>query len=201
MDEHSRFLLGAAAFFLLIVFPLLTYLKMRAVSNARMVVYFFVIYVLWYLPFAPIHEGSHYLAGRIVGLHASSCQFLPRFWKGDFINGYINWIDGEPWQIAFSCQGPYVIDAGIVLLGYLLLRRENGYGPFLGALILTQTFLRTLFDVAVNYSAGTLWGTGDFHYLFQTYPPVAVHVCSWAVMLLAGSCAAREIVKVRTLSS
>ena len=197
MTILSRFLVGAVAFFFLIVLPLLLYLKRRALTNPRIVLYFFMIYALWYLPYAPFHEGCHYLVGRLAGMQATSHQFVPRFWRGDFVNGYIHWSDGtwKPWQMLLSCQAPYAIDGLIVLLGYFLLRKRNDYGPFLGALILTQIFLRSMFDVAVNYSAGTLGGTGDFHYLLGGYPPLAVHIGAWTVMLLAVGGAWHQIMK------
>ena len=195
MTVLSRFLVGAVGFFFLIVLPLLFYLKRRALTNPRVVLYFFMIYALWYLPYAPIHEGCHFLAGRLSGMQATSYQFVPRFWRGDFVNGYINWSDGKSWQMLLSCQAPYAIDGVIVLLGYFLLRRRSAYGPFLGALVLTQMFLRSVFDVAVNYSAGTLGGAGDFHYLLRGYPPVAVHIGAWTVMLLGVGGAMEQIMK------
>ncbi len=201
MADHSRFLLGFVAFILLIAIPLLVYLRKRVVSNARMILYFFAIYLLWYLPYAPIHEGAHYFGGRIAGLHASSCQLLPNFWRGDFVNGYIKWIDGRPWQILLSSQAPYTIDGLVVVLGCLLLRKRNDFGPFLSALILTEVFLRSVFDVAVNYFAGTLARTGDFHYMLGGYPAVAVHLGAWAVMLLGAWGAVRMIMKARALSA
>ena len=201
MTDHSRFLLGFVAFILLIASPLLVYLRKRVVSNARMILYFFIIYLLWYLPYAPIHEGAHYLGGRITGLHASSYQLLPHFWRGDFVNGYIKWIDGRPWQILLSSQAPYTIDGLVVVLGCLLLRKRIFFGPFLSALILTEVFLRSVFDVAVNYFAGTLARTGDFHYMLGGYPAVAVHLGAWAVMLLGAWGAVRMIMKARALSA
>lgn len=195
MTDHARFLLGFVAFILLIAIPLLIYLKKRALSSVRVILYFFLIYVLWYLPYAPIHEGAHYLGGRITGLHASSYQLLPHFWKGDFVNGYIKWIDGSPWQILLSSQAPYAIDGLIVVLGWLLLRKRSDFGPFLGALILTEVFFRSVFDVAVNYFAGTLARTGDFDYMLRGYPPLAVHFGAWVVMLLGAWGGVREIVR------
>lgn len=195
MTDFSRFLLGVVGFVFVIMLPLLFYLKRRGVTNKRLILYFFIIYAVWYLSYAPIHEGFHFLAGRLSGMHANSYQFVPRFWRGDFVNGYIDWSDGKPWQMLLSCQAPYAIDGLIVVLGYVLLRKRNSIGPFLGALILTLIFLRSVFDVAVNYSAGTLAGAGDFHYLLGGYPPVAVHVGAWAVMLIGAWGALQEIVK------
>ena len=198
MADLSRFLVGFVGFFFLIVLPLLFYLKRLGITSQRIILYFFILYAVWYLSYAPIHEGGHFLAGRLSGMHASSYQFVPRFWRGDFVNGYINWSDGRPWQILLSCQAPYAIDGLIVVLGLVLFRKRNELGPFLSALILTMIFLRSVFDVAVNYAAGTLARAGDFQYLLGGYPPVAVHIGAWAVMLLGTWGAAREIARARS---
>ena len=114
------------------------------------------------------------------------------------MNGYVDWENGEQWQILLSSQAPYAIDGLIVLLGFFLFRWRTAFTPFLGALILALTFLRTVYDVAVNYAADTiLGGNGDFRFLLSGYPRLAVHICAWALMLLGAWGAVREIVKVR----
>jgi hypothetical protein len=198
MTDLVRFLLGTVGFFFLIVLPLLFYLKSRAQPVERIVLYIFVVYVLWYLPYAPIHEGSHFLGGRLSGMHLKSSQFIPPFWKGDFVHGYVTWENGKLWQMLLSCQAPYAIDGFIVVLGFLLFRRRTPFAPFVGALIVAQTFLRSVFDVAVNYFGDTiLGGSGDFRFLLAGYPPLAVHIGAWAVMLLGVWGAVQEIAKAR----
>ncbi|MGD0695177.1 MAG: hypothetical protein ABSB82_10015 [Terriglobia bacterium] len=198
MTDLARFLTGGAGFFLLIVIPLLFYLKRRAQTEKRIVLYILAIWILWFLPYAPIHEGSHFLGGHFAGMHLKSHQFIPRFWRGDFVNGYVDWENGEPGQILLSSQAPYAIDGLIVLLGFFLFRWRTAFTPFLGALILALTFLRTVYDVAVNYAADTvLGGNGDFRFLLNGYPRPAVHICAWALMLLAAWGAVREIAKAQ----
>src|SRR5512140_872105 len=123
MTDLSRFLHGFCGFLFLIMLPLLSYLKRRGVTNNQVFLYFFSIYLLWYLPYAPIHEGAHLVAGWLTGMQAKSYQLLPHFWKGDFVNGYIEWSEGKHWQILLSCQAPYLLDGWSVLLGYGLFRR------------------------------------------------------------------------------
>lgn len=197
MTDLSRFLHGFIGFLFLIVVPLVFYLKRRCLTSKQLFLYFFLCYLLWYLPYAPIHEGAHFVGGWLTGLRVKSYQLLPYFWKGDFVNGYIAWDGGKHWQILLSCQAPYLLDGLSVLLGYCLFRRKRNYGPFVGALILTETYLRAVFDVAVNYSAGTLAASGDFHYLLGGYNPVAVHTGAWAVMLAGVWGALHEIARAR----
>jgi hypothetical protein len=198
MTDLARFLNGAVGFFLLIVIPLLFYLKRRAQTEKRIVLYILAIWILWYLPYAPIHEGSHFLGGHLAGVQLKSHQFVPRFWNGDFVHGYVAWENGKQWQILLSCQAPYAIDGLIILLGFFLFRWRTAFTPFLGALILTLTFLRSVFDVAVNYAADTiLGGSGDFRFLLNGYPRLAVHICAWVLMLMGAWGAVLEIVKAR----
>ncbi len=194
MTDQARFLLGSLGYFLLIVVPILAYLKKRAVSNQRIVIYTFVLWILWYVPYAPIHEGSHFVGGSLAGLHLKSHQFIPPFWRGDFLHGYVTWERGEPWQMLLMSQAPYSIDGLIILLGLLLFRWRSRFTPFVGALILTETFLRSAYDVAINYFMDTIFGgMGDFRFLLSGYPRLAVHVGAWIVMLLGMSGAVREI--------
>ena len=199
MTDVARFLAGSLAFFLLIVIPLVVYLKRRGQTGQNIVLSIFAIWVLWYLPYSPIHESCHYLFGALAGLHAKSYQFIPRFWRGDFVHGYVNWDDGKQWQVLLSCQGPYSIDGLIVLLGFMLFRWRSAFTPFAGAFLLSMTFLRSLYDVAINYAADTvLGGFGDFRFLLSGYPRLAVHACAWIVMLLGAIGAVREIALARS---
>jgi hypothetical protein len=198
MTDLARFLTGGVGFFLLIVIPLFFYLHKRAQTEKRIVLYILAIWILWYLPYAPIHEGSHFLGGHLAGMQLKSHQFIPRFWRGDFVNGYVTWENGEPGQFLLMSQAPYVIDGLIVLLGFFLFRWRTAFAPFLGALILAQTFLRTIYDVAINYVADTaLGGNGDFRFLLNGYPRLAVHICAWVLMLLGAWGAVIEIVKAQ----
>jgi len=114
------------------------------------------------------------------------------------VHGYVAWENGKQWQILLSCQAPYAIDGLIILLGLFLFRWRTAFTPFLGALVLTLTFLRYVFDVAINYVADTiLGGSGDFRFLLNGYPRLAVHICAWVLMLLGAWGAVREIVKAQ----
>ena len=194
MTDQARFFLGSLGFLSLIVLPVFLYLKRRGESDKRIVADIFALWILWYIPYAPVHEGCHFLFGWLTGLHLTSHQFIPPFWKGDFIHGYLSWDHGDTWKLLLSTQGPYSIDALIILLGLMTFRWRHRFTPFWGAFILAQTFLRSLYDVAINYFFdGFFGGVGDFHFLFRGYPRLAVHICAWLVMLLGAFCAVREI--------
>jgi len=188
MTDLARFALGGTGFFLLSVLPVVWYLKRRGVTDKRLVLSIIEIWILWNLVHAPIHEMSHFLGGRLVGLHARDYQLIQHFWKGDFTHGFISWEGGEPWQILESSQAPYVIDGLVILLGFILIRWRAAFNPFIGTLILTLTFLRPVFDVGTNYAADTVFGgAGDFCFLFSGYPDFAVHAGAWIIMLFGAA--------------
>ncbi|MGP8173778.1 MAG: hypothetical protein ACLP7O_04425 [Terracidiphilus sp.] len=185
MTDSAQFCLGGIGFFLLVVVPVVFYLKRRGETNKRLVLSIFAIWILWNLFHAPIHEISHFLGGHCVGLHLKDCQLIQRFWKGDFVHGYVTWKDGKPWQLLVMSQAPYVIDGVFILVGLFLFWRRIALTSVLGALILTLTLLRPVYDIATNYTADTiLGGSGDFRFLFSGYPPLAVHIGAWLLMLL-----------------
>ena len=196
MTDAARFQLGGLAFFLLIVIPVFFFLKRRRESDWRLVLSILGIWVIWNLIHAPVHEGSHFLGGLLVGQHAKDYRLIQHFWEGDFVNGYISWESGTRAQYRVSTLAPYAIDALMVLFGFLLLRWPNRLSPFLGALVLMVTFLRPIFDVATNYAPDTiLGGAGDVRFLLWVYPRWAVHLYAWLLMLVAAGGAIFEIWK------
>ncbi len=196
MSDLARFLVAGLGFFLLIVLPVLFYLQRRRQTGKRIVLYIFAIWILWNLVNAPIHEGSHMLGGHLAGLQLKNYQLIQHFWEGDFVHGYVNWENGNQWQMLLSCQAAYLIDGVLVLLGIFFFRWRTTFTPFVGALVLALTFLRSVFDVAVNYAGATLFGGfGDLGFLFSGYPRLAVHTGAWILMLLGAWRAALEIMK------
>lgn len=194
MTDSARFLLGSLLFFFVIVVPVLGYLKLRRVNNVRIVLSILAIWLLWNVVNAPIHEGAHMLAGRLVGMHVRDYQLLPHFWTGDFVHGYVTWEPVNTQRMPVSTAGPYIADCLIVLLALWLFPRQRA-NPFFGALILALTYLRSVYDVAVNYAADTLFGgKGDFNFLFRSYSRAAMHAGAALAILLGAAGAARELV-------
>ncbi len=194
MTDFARLSLGSVGFFLLIVVPVVLYLKRRGETGKLPVLSILAIWILFNLLNAPIHEISHLLGGLCVGMHMKDCQLIPRFWKGDFVRGYISWENGKPWQLLLSTLAPYAIDGLFILAGLFLSRRRSASIPFVAALILTLTFLRPVYDIATNYAADTISGFGDFGILLHGYPRLAVHVAAWLLMLLGTGGAVLAIV-------
>ena len=195
MTDAARFLLAGLLFFVLIVMPVFGYLKLRGESNKHIVLWIFTIWFLWNALNAPIHEGAHILGGVLVGMHVQQYQLVQHFWSGDFVHGYVKFGDASKQQLRVSTLAPYVADCLIIPIAVLLFRRRR-FGPFFGALFLAVTFLRSAFDVAVNYTADTMFGgRGDFSFLLSACPRTAVHIGAWASMLLGAAGATWELLR------
>ncbi|MDT8070034.1 MAG: hypothetical protein ROO76_17860 [Terriglobia bacterium] len=198
MTDGARFLLGFLFFLFLIVIPVFSYLKLRHESNKHIVLWIFAIWFLWSAIHAPVHEGAHMLGGVLVGMPVQEYQLIQHFWRGDFVNGFVRFKDPSVPQLLVSCISAYVADFLIVLLAFLLFRLWR-FSPFSGALILAVTFLRSTFDLAVNYTGDTVFGgNGDFRFLLSGYPRIAIHVGAWALMLLGAAGAMRELVRAHS---
>lgn len=199
MTDSARSLLGSSLYFALVVLPVLAYLKRRGESNKRIVLSTFAIWLLWSAVNAPIHEGAHALAGLLIGMHLRGGQFIQHFWKGDFVHGYVSWEPASVRQFLFSTTGPYVADGLIALLAFFWFPRKSS-GAFLGSLLLSLTYLRSAFDVMINYAADTLFGgKGDFDFLLRGYPRLGVHAAAVSIILLSACGGVREIVMARNL--
>jgi hypothetical protein len=97
-------------------------------------------------------------------------------------------------------MGPYVADGLVALFAFFWFPRKR-CAPFIGSLLLSVTYLRSLFDVTVNYTADTLFGgKGDFDFLLSGYPRLAVHAVAVLIILISAGGAAREIVSACNLT-
>ena len=201
MTDSARSFLGSALFFALIVLPVLAYLKRRGEINKRMVLSTFAIWLVWSAVNTPMHEGAHALAGLLIGMHLRGGQFIQHFWSGDFVHGYVLWKPATVHQFLFSTSGPYLADALISLVAFFWIPANTGGRPFLGALLMSLTYLRSAFDVMMNYAADTLFGgKGDFDFLLQGYPRLGVHAAAVFIILLSSCGGVREIISARNLT-
>lgn len=184
----------------LIVLPIFAYLKLRGQTDMKIVLSIFAIWFPWTAINTPVHEGAHALAGMVVGMHMRGGQFIQHFWAGDFVHGYVLWKPATVRQLLFSTAGPYIADALIALFALCWIPRKR-CSPFLGALLLSITSLRSVFDVMVNYTADTLFrGRGDVAFLLSGYPRMSVHGTAVLIILLGAYAATQEIVSARDLN-
>jgi hypothetical protein len=143
------------------------------------------ITALWYVSQSTIHGASHAFGNIVSGAPATSMKAVPYSWEGFFTRSSTGpGVTGTHWQRLIQLAAPFLIDGLLMLLGSWLFHWRHQFPPFVGGLILMLTYLRSLCDLVINYMAGVLSNSGDFQQLLSGYPPVAIHVCTWVLILL-----------------
>jgi xanthine/uracil permease len=124
--------------------------------------------------------------GNIVsGAPATSLTVIPYSWEGFFARSFtVPGITGTHWQRLIQLAAPFLVDGLFMLLGSWLFHWRHKFPPSVGGLVLMLTYLRALCDLVINYMGGVLSNSGDFQQLLSGYPPVAIHVCTWVLILL-----------------
>ena len=173
------------AVLLLLVIPLAAYLRKRGQRPLHLVLSCLAITALWYVSQSTIHEASHVLGNIASGAPATSLKAVPYSWEGFFARSFtVPGVTGTHWQRLIQLAAPFLVDGLLMLLGSWLFHWRHSIPPSVGGLVLMLTYLRALCDLVINYMAGVLSDSGDYQQLLSGYPPLAVHVCTWILILL-----------------
>lgn len=114
-----------------------------------MVICLFVIPILWYLTYAPLHEISHILGTYLAGGKVVDVKLIPRFWMGEFAVAWITPIGlNHPWQNLVMSSAPYVLDLASMITGAVVLQRHTFKNAFWAGFLFMLLCLRPTFDLA-----------------------------------------------------
>jgi hypothetical protein len=158
-----------------IVVPLLIFYLGARCPMRTAIPCLFVIPVLWYLTYSPIHELSHVLGTYLVGGSVTQLKLIPSFWRGEFGRA---WITPQgltaPWQQLVMTSAPYLLDGLSVAVGFFALHRGLLIRPPLLGVAFMLLCLRPAFDVVCETVAFALGGQGDLYHIAQAtgYPLV-----------------------------
>jgi hypothetical protein len=163
---------------LLIVAPLL-YLYLRGTWALRnIIVSLFVIPVLWYLIYSPLHELSHVAGTYAVGGKVTYIKLIPSFWLGEFARAWITTEDiTQGWQRLVMTGFPYFLD----IAGLWLVRRGFARSAFLVGLVFMLLCLRPLFDLVCETIAYVAGSRGDVYWIAQSVG----EFLTWAFLTLS----------------
>jgi hypothetical protein len=91
MENRSMSNATLITFEVLLIIPIpLVILYLRGKWPMKIVcICLFVIPILWYLTYAPLHELSHILGTHIAGGSVIDYKLIPRFWMGEFAGAWI----------------------------------------------------------------------------------------------------------------
>jgi len=113
------------------------------------VICLFVIPILWYLTYAPLHEISHILGTYFAGGKVVDVKLIPRFWMGEFAVAWITPIGlSYPWQNLVMLSAPYVLDLASIITGAVVLQRHTFKNAFWAGFLFMLLCLRPTFDLA-----------------------------------------------------
>jgi hypothetical protein len=153
---------------LLIMLPLVLFYQRSIWSYKKYLPGIIIIYLIWYLSYAPFHELMHMLGAWIFDKTIYEIKLIPRFWTGDLGSGYVRY-DYKGDSIDFIIiLLPYARDMILLALGYLLIIKTEIKKPFMIGLILVIMILSPLFDIGNNYFAYLLGSMNDFNALGES---------------------------------
>jgi hypothetical protein len=138
-------------FEILLIIPIpLVILYLRGKWPMKMIrICLFIIPLLWYLTYAPLHELSHILGTYIAGGNVIDYKLIPRFWMGEFAGAWITPIGlSHPWQNLVMLCAPYVLDLASIIAGAVVLQRHMSKNAFWAGFLLMLLCLRPTFDLA-----------------------------------------------------
>jgi hypothetical protein len=151
-----------------IVAPLL-YLYLRGTWALRNIIFcLFVIPVLWYLTYSPLHELSHVAGTYLAGGKVTYIKLIPRFWLGEFAQAWITREDiTQGWQLLVSTGFPYILDVLSVATGIWFLQRGFAKSAFLVGLVFMLVCLRPFFDLICEAIAFYAGNRNDLYWIAQ----------------------------------
>jgi hypothetical protein len=150
----------------LIVVPLLVLYLIGKWPLKITVICLFVIPVLWYLTYAPVHELSHALGTYLAGGKVIEIKLIPSFWKGEFAVAWITPVGLDRlWQKLLMSSAPYLLDLVSIIVGAVVMMRNRSRNAFWVGTIFMLLSLRPTFDLfceAIGYYNGFM---GDLYHI------------------------------------
>ncbi|MGM0552095.1 MAG: hypothetical protein ACQESW_13535 [Bacteroidota bacterium] len=167
-----------------LMLPLILFYQRSVWPAKKYIPLLVVLYLIWYVTYALMHELSHLLGVLIMGKDLQGYQLLPRFWQGEFGYGVVhyNFVGDRAdfWIILM----PYLRDVLLCIIGFLLVKRRIASSAFVVGLILVLLVFSPLYDVANNYGVYLLYSINDFNALSVASSRLTAHVIGVSFFLI-----------------
>jgi hypothetical protein len=160
---------------LIIILPLILYFQ-RVQIGYKNYVYAAILYLIWFVTYSLFHELCHVFGSWITSAKITDYQLIPRFWEGDFKNGYVKSDLQNGYQLFFSPFSPYLRDMILLFIGYVILKRVIITHSFVTGLVIILFVLSPLYDVFNNYFAFVLGAKNDFYCIKGTIGSFLTHL-------------------------
>jgi len=156
-------IIGTLGITFIIILPLIRFYQRTNWSKTQILTGIIGLTILWFLLATPLHELSHMIGAKIVGVKITDFQLLPEYWKGDFGNAYIN-PDIESYIQEFVIRtSPYFRDLIIAIIGYILLKKKRVNHSFLAGFVFLFFLLNSVYDIVVNFLGYSIDKDGDLN--------------------------------------
>ena len=161
---------------LLIMLPLIFIFQRSSWKLKEYVPSIVIIYLVWYFTYALFHELMHMSGAWIFNKTIFEFQLIPKFWKGEFGTGYINYdYKGDSMDFIIILL-PYARDIVFLIVGYFIIIKMEIRKPFVLGLVLVLLILSPLYDIGNNYSAYLLGYMNDFNALGESSSMIISHL-------------------------
>jgi hypothetical protein len=148
-------LLGAA--------PLFVALRRSPWSPGETKAVMVAIPLLLFVVNAPIHETAHMVGTLLAGGTVGQVRLWQAFWRSD---APVPMIESSglttPSALFVSAVLPYAVDAVLLVIGAMNLRRPRIRSPWRFAAFYLFLVLKPAFDITANALAWSVYGVGDF---------------------------------------
>ena len=168
---------------LIMILPLILYYLRAGLPAGKIVLYIAVLDVFWFGTYSLLHELCHLFTSRVTGAEIMDYQLIPRFWEGDFRNGYVNADLETTMQWTLSPLSPYIRDMIFLAIGYFLLKGGKIRHPLQSGAVITLFVLSPIYDVFNNYFAFVLGARNDFNAASGTIGVFVTHMIGIAFLL------------------
>jgi hypothetical protein len=156
-------IIGTLGITFIIILPLIRFYQRTNWSKTQILTGIIGLTILWFLLATPLHELSHMIGAKIVGVKITDFQLLPEYWKGDFRNAYIKPDIESKIQEFVIRTSPYFRDLIIAVIGYILLKKKRVNHSFLAGFIFLFFLLNSVYDIVVNFLGYSIDKDGDLN--------------------------------------
>jgi|WetSurMetagenome_2_1015567.scaffolds.fasta_scaffold03112_8 hypothetical protein len=168
----------------LVIFPLIRFYQRNNWEKKIIWINLILIIVIWFSSYALFHELSHMIGTYLVGGTVTDYQLIPEFWKGDFRTAYITPENETTFQEFVTRLSPYVRDLLLVIIGFLVLRKQKIINSFIVGLIVTLFLLSSLFDIVSNFLGFAIDHDGDFNGLAKLTGKIWVYLIGISIFCI-----------------
>jgi hypothetical protein len=159
-----REIIGVFSAGLIIAFPVIKFYKRSNWTKKQNLIAILSTLFLWYFIQSPLHELSHIIGGKIMGINIIAYQLIPKFWTGDFSNAWVRFEEIETnFQQFIITISPYIRDLIVAVIGFLILRTIQIHNYFVIGLIFSLLLLNSIFDIVNNFLGYAIMKFGDWN--------------------------------------